>query len=288
MAIPDKERTMLPVRLGGSNVLWRGLAAACTLAAILAVMVCHPGASFAAEPQEKIGVVLLHGKMGRPEQHMGALIGPLKREHCLVESPEMPWSFRRYLTADYDTALKEIDKAVEKLKSKGATRIIIAGHSMGANAALAYAVSRGGVAGIILLAPGHFPERRPERFAADVAAARERISAGRGDKSLCFRDVNQGQEIRQCTKASIYYSYFDPDGLGSMPKSASRLSPQIPLLCVVGKHEPYAEGREYIFDKAPPHPLSRYVEVDAGHLDTPSVAVPEVISWLHSLDGSGL
>jgi pimeloyl-ACP methyl ester carboxylesterase len=187
--------------------------------------------------------------MGKPEQHIGALIGPLKHEHYLVESPEMPWSFRRYLTGDYDSALKEIDKAVEKLKSKGATRIIVAGHSMGANAALAYAVTRGNLAGIIMLAPGHFPELSSARFAGDLATAKQMISSGRGGKSLCFSDVNQGQPLKGCTAAATYYSYFDPDGLASMPKSASRLSPQIPLLYVVGKHDMhYSEGREYIFD----------------------------------------
>ena len=57
-----------------------------------------------------------------------------------------------------------------------------------------------------------------------------------------------------------------------------------PLLYVVGKHDMhYKEGREYIFDKAPHNPLSRYVEVEAGHIDMPSVAVPEVVSWLRSL-----
>jgi fermentation-respiration switch protein FrsA (DUF1100 family) len=70
-----------------------------------------------------------------------------------------------------------------------------------------------------------------------------------------------------------------------MPKTASRLSPQIPLLYVVGKSDMhYADGRA-LFDKAPHNPLSRYVVVDAGHIDTPSVAVQEVISWLHSLQG---
>ena len=135
-----------------------------------------------------------------------------------------------------------------------------------------------------MLAPGHSPDRGRSRFAEDVATAREMLNTGRGGKSACFRDVNQGTELKACTTASIYYSYFDPEGLASMPKMASRLSPQIPLLYVIGKQDSnYTQGREYIFDKAPPNPLSRYVVIEAGHIDTPSVAVPEVISWLHSL-----
>jgi pimeloyl-ACP methyl ester carboxylesterase len=260
----------------------RILLAFCTLV----VVACQVGALFAAEPEGQIGVVLLHGKTGRPEQHIGMLIGPLKHEHYLVEVPEMPWSHRRYLTADYDTALTEIDKAVEKLKSKGATRIIIAGHSMGANAALAYAATRRNVAGVIMLAPGHFPDLLAARFASDVATAKEMIRSGRGGKSACFHDINQGAMLMPCTKAAVYVSYFDPEGMGAMSKMASQLSSQIPLLYVVGKHDIHFSDGPSIFDKAPHNPLSRYVVVDAGHLDTPSEAIPEVKSWLHSLQVS--
>jgi pimeloyl-ACP methyl ester carboxylesterase len=240
----------------------------------------------AAEPQEQIGVVLLHGKTSRPEQHIGMLIGPLKHEHYLVEVPEMPWSYRRYLTADYDTALTEIDRAVEKLKRRGATRIIVAGHSMGANAALAYAATRRNVAGAILLAPGHFPDLLASRFAPDVATAKEMVRSGHGGKSACFHDVNQGTMLMPCTKAAVYVSYFDPEGLGAMSKTASQLSSQIPLLYVVGKQDIHFSDGPSIFEKAPHNPLSRYVVVDAGHIDTPSAAISEVTSWLHSLQAS--
>jgi len=255
------------------------------LFALAATLCC---ASFAADSNTQLGVVLLHGKTvgraSRPEQHIGALVGPLKREHVLVETPEMPWSTRRYLDADYETALNEIGRAVEKLKSRGASRIVVAGHSTGANAALAYAATRGGVEGVIMLAPGHRPDLHRKRFAPYVAEAKRMIDSGRGGKSACFDDVNQGTQLTVCTSAAIYYSYFDPDGLGSMPRSAGLLSPRIPLLYVVGTGDIiYAAGREWLFDKAPPNPLSRYVVIEAGHIDTPSRAVPEVISWLHSL-----
>ena len=38
-----------------------------------------------------------------------------------------------------------------------------------------------------------------------------------------------------------------------MPKSVAALKSPVPLLIIVGSRERMAGGRDYIFDKAPPH-----------------------------------
>jgi len=249
---------------------------------ILAVVLIIPAVSQAESP--RVGVVLLHGKTGKPERLWG-LSSKLEAQGFLVSTPAMPWSFNRYLDASYETALDEIAAAINQLKQKGATKIVVAGHSMGANAALAYAANRGGVAGVIMLAPGHFPDlpQLQEIVKEGVAKARGMVQSGRGAQNAEFPDTNQGKHFTVNTQAQIYLSYFDPDGLGSMGRNAARLDSKIPLLVVVGDKDMHFPQAKEIFDKAPANPLSQYLVVSADHLGTPAAAEADVVRWLKSL-----
>ena len=72
-----------------------------------------------------------------------------------------------------------------------------------------------------------------------------------------------------------------------MPRNAANLSPQMPLLWVVGQRDPLAKlGPDYAFSRAPANPSSRYVEVDADHLHVPLAAAELVKDWLHGLDSA--
>lgn len=57
----------------------------------------------------------------------------------------MPWSGRREYDAGMDTAMAEVDAAARALRDAGAKKVVVAGHSMGANAALHYPQQKGGV-----------------------------------------------------------------------------------------------------------------------------------------------
>jgi pimeloyl-ACP methyl ester carboxylesterase len=181
--------------------------------------------------------------------------------------------------------LREIDTAIAKLRSRGATKIILAGQSLGANAALAYAARKPeGLAGLIMLAPGHTPERmRLAEIQSAKAEAQQMIAAGRGLQRATFPDVNVGQRYQVSGTYAGWYSYFDPDGVANMPANAAHLR-AMPFLYVVGRSDPlYSVGRDYIFEQAKPHPKSRYIEVDAGHFDTPDKARAAVLDWLKTL-----
>ncbi|MGP8049908.1 MAG: esterase/lipase family protein [Desulfobaccales bacterium] len=252
---------------------------------LLAVVLLIPAVSEAAAP--RLGVVLLHGKTGKPAK-LWVLSSGLEAQGFLVSTPAMPWSFNRYLDASFETALDEIAAAITQLKQKGATKIVVAGHSMGANAALAYAANRGGVDGVIMLAPGHWPDlpRFQQRVQEGVAKAREMVQSGRGTQTAEFPDINQGKPFLVNTQAQIYLSYFAPDGLGAMGRNAARLDAKIPLLVVVGDKDtlnPQTQAKDYIFTKAPANPLSQFVVVSADHLGTPAAAEADVVRWLKSL-----
>jgi pimeloyl-ACP methyl ester carboxylesterase len=230
------------------------------------------------------GVVFLHGKGVFPGAFDGGIPSALEAEGALVAAPEMPWSLTRIYGATYDDAMREIDAAVAGLKAKGATRIIVIGHSLGANAAIGYAARRRGVAAVVALSPAHLPETAEMRARAGdaIAEARRLLSAGDTGRHV-WPDRVQGVPTFATASAAVYLSMFDPDGPAVIPKNTAALH-GIPLLWVVGDSDPmFSRGRDYAFSRAPKNPKSRYVEVSAGHLTTPRAAQAEVVEWLKSL-----
>jgi pimeloyl-ACP methyl ester carboxylesterase len=200
-----------------------------------------------------------------------------------MEAPEMCWSGRRIYDRPYGDCLREIDAAIARLKQKGATGLVVAGHSLGANGALGYGAITEGLKGVIALAPGHRPEflgRRAE-VAASLALARKLVAAGSGDIPSRFTDFNGDFAITVAATPKAYLSFLAPDSPAVMPNNAARLT--APLLYIVGTADPLQRGPDEIFAKAPPHPLNRYVTVRAGHFDTSATAAPTVVAWLKEL-----
>jgi pimeloyl-ACP methyl ester carboxylesterase len=236
-----------------------------------------------------VGIVYLHGKAAWPGALNGGILSSLEDEGALVATPEMPWSFHRRYAATYDQAMMEIGAAVADLKTKGATRIVLIGHSLGANAAIGYAARHSDLAGVVALAPGHLPESgRMRSFVADaVARAKELIAAGQGDVPQSFPDMAQGIPFSATATPVVYLSMFDPDGPAVIPKNAAAMgaaASPVPLLWIVGKLDPIdRRGPEYAFNAAAKNPKSKYIEVFAGHLTTPLVARGDVVEWINSL-----
>jgi pimeloyl-ACP methyl ester carboxylesterase len=231
------------------------------------------------------GIVYLHGKGGWPGALDGGILSAVKEAGAQVATPEMPWSYRRKYGATYEQALAEIDAAVAGLKAGGATKIVVIGHSLGANAAIGYAARHPELAAVIALAPGHLPEadglRSHTREA--VAQAKQLIAAGQGNVPQHFPDMAQGVPFPATATPTVYLSMFDPDGPAVIPRNAAAMGP-VPFLWVVGVLDPiYRRGRDYAFTAGAKNPKSRYIEVVAGHLLTPLVARKQVIDWLKSL-----
>jgi pimeloyl-ACP methyl ester carboxylesterase len=231
------------------------------------------------------GIVYLHGKAGWPGGLDGGILSTLEDEGALIAKPEMPWSFRRRYAATYDQAMAEIDAVAASLRAKGATRIVVIGHSLGANAAIGYAARHPDLAAVVALAPGHLPEaERMRGFVSDaVAHAKQLIAAGQGDVPQTFPDMAQGIPLVAHATPVVYLSMFDPDGPAVIPKNAAAMGP-VPLLWVVGKLDPIdRRGPEYAFNAGAKNPKSKYIEVFAGHLTTPLVARKQVVDWINSL-----
>jgi acetyl esterase/lipase len=231
------------------------------------------------------GVVLLHGKQSGPKA-VSDLAVTLRDAGCRVGVPEMPWSRRRDFDVAYPAALEEIAAACQALQGAGAQRIVVGGHSMGANAALAYAASGHPVTGVFALSPGHVAEApRFRRQVADgVQKAREMVAAGTGEDKAWFPDTNQGRQRQVRTTALAYLSYFDPQGMGSLLRSCSALPAGVPLFMSVGESEmtlDYARGT--LFPAAPANARSVFVAVPGDHFSAPRAAAPRLVQWLQGL-----
>ena len=87
-----------------------------------------------------VGVILMHGKGSTADEGspIGKLAETLESEGFIVLAPDMPWHELRIWDKSFDESMVEIDEYVAELKSKGAKKIVVGGHSIGANAAIGY------------------------------------------------------------------------------------------------------------------------------------------------------
>ncbi len=217
---------------------------------------------------------------------MSGLARNLRSAGFMVSTPEMPWSQRRELDVSYEDALAEVESEARSLAGKGAKIIVIGGHSLGANGAIAYAASGRRVDAIFALGPGHVPERGNFRrlVAAGVEQAREMVAKGNAEEKSWFPDFNQGSSRQIRTTARTYLSYFNPDGMASMPRSAAAISTALPIFMAVGNADVISNYAEKaIFSVAPRHELSQYVALEADHSTIDRIAAPQLIVWLKSL-----
>lgn len=249
---------------------------------LAATAACLMLLSAAAHAEDRLGIVLMHGKQGRPDNAITTLASALSADGHLVVMPEMCWSKRRIYDKPFDACLAELDKAIEQLRADGATAIVVAGHSLGGNGAIAYAGSHE-VKGVVSLAGAHNPERavnRPE-ISESLTKAHTMIIEERGAETANFNEVNAGWTFTVNCRAETYVSFFDPAGPAVMPLSITRI--HAPILWIAGDRDKTQQTAPAVFAKAPADPLNRLVTVAADHMDTPDVAVPAVRAWLKEL-----
>jgi len=242
----------------------------------------------AARAQDKIGVLLLHGKNpGSPsDPNFNRLKSKLDEDGMITLLPDMPWSARRYIDGDWDKAMAEIDGHVKTLRGKGAAKIVMAGHSMGCPAAMSYAARHGGVDALVLLAPGHVPHfynisPNLKVVRDSIDEARRMVAAGDSTTRRDFNDSNQGRAQQVRMTAPAFLSYFAPESDAEMSVTAPRIPEQTAVLWVIGNDDPLLRaGRGYVFEKLPASPKNEYLQVTANHLTTPVVARDVVASWI--------
>lgn len=245
------------------------------------------GLSVNAPAADKIGVVVLHGKWGKPEGYTSGLANYLTGEGFLIASPEMPWSGRRAYDKGVDAFVAEIDAAATALRSKGAKKIAVIGHSQGASAALYYATQRQ-VDGVALIAPGGYAQGKVflEHYAASVVEARRLVEQGKAAETMSFTDLNTGNRSRNLNApARSVLDFFDPEGPMNSYLSAARVKPGVAVLLAAPNRE--SEGLKRLsnetYEKLSGSAKPSRVEIDADHLQAPDAAKGPVSEWLKRL-----
>jgi pimeloyl-ACP methyl ester carboxylesterase len=231
-----------------------------------------------------IGVVLMHGKQGTPDApYLAYLSQQIEKAGFMVDRPTMCWSRTRVYDRSILDCMADVDASIDRLKNRGATAFVVAGHSNGGMGAIVYGSRHRGLKGIIALAPAPGPGvvNRPE-IIASMQQARTLIAAGHGDEFQSFTDTNTGPRgvvaIQVRATPNIFVSFFDMSGPANIVADASQLT--APILWISGTRDPSQLASQTGFNQAPANPLNRYVQVNAGHMDTPDAAADAVVAWL--------
>jgi len=229
------------------------------------------------------GVLLMHGKGGTPSKTWVNFQKAFEQEGFTVIAKEMPWSQNRYIDKTYEDSLDEVKESIKELQEKGLKHIVLIGHSMGANVAIAYG-SLYPLDALVALAPGHNPNRMASYFKPSLDVAKSMMDEGKGASVASFADTNVGKQFMKEMRADIYYSFFSPEGLSAMEIRAKYIPSTLPVLYIAGRQDPLSEKNgTRTFDAMPKTSKSRYTIVDANHFGVVNTSTEEVINWLNSL-----
>jgi pimeloyl-ACP methyl ester carboxylesterase len=230
-----------------------------------------------------IGIVIMHGKGGSPTMHVSELAPALEGKGCLVANLEMPWSGKRHYDVNVGAAEQEIESALAGLRSRGATKLFVAGHSLGGLFAL-YFGGKHAVDGIIAIAPGGSVNRAVfrESLGPWVEKARKLIAQGKGEEKALFYDWEAGRGMyRVISKPAVYLSWFDPEGAIDQIAAIKNLSPAVPVLFIVptNDHPGLLKVKDEMFSALPKNPLTKLSEPNAGHNDAPAASINAIVEW---------
>jgi esterase/lipase len=231
----------------------------------------------------EIGIVLLHGK-GGDTRWVDPLGKDLRKAGVRVADPDMAWHRNRIYDKTFEDSLQEINVHVNELKQKGAKKVFVAGHSLGAVVAAGYGAAFNDITGIILLAPGHFVSFSgfSSRFKDDLARAEQMMSAGKGDEKVSFGDINMGKTESRYITPRIYLSWFSPDGPADFVTNMTRLKKDIAVLYVAGERDTTlkTKDRSYAFERAPENERNYFTVIPSDHLSVPASSTAVVVNWL--------
>ncbi len=234
--------------------------------------------------EQKVGIVIMHGKGGSPNRLVDGLANELAGKGLLVANIEMPWSGDRHYDVSVSDAEHEVETALTKLRSKGATKVFVAGHSQGGAFALHFA-GKHRADGIICIAPGGNVGNKlfRDNLGEAVSRARQLVAEGKGNERVNLEDF-EGKRgtFAVLTTPTVYLTWFDPDGAMNMQRAAEAVDPSNPILWLVATRD-YPGLRKTnipMFNTLPKNPHTRMFEPDADHRGAPTASADEIMRWI--------
>lgn len=254
-------------------------------------VILFSGAAPAAAQGEPIGIVVMHGKAGSPSsRYIDPFARALESRGLLVANLDMPWSGSRNYDVPTSRAEEEIEVAIAGLRAKGATKVFVAGHSLGGAFALHFA-GKPRVDGIIAIAPGGNvagPTFR-EKIGEPLDRARKLVAAGKGAEPEQLLDYEPSQGVYVVVSPPVaYVTWFDPDGAMNMSRASRAVDPKVAVLFIIPTRDypgllKSSPGR---FRELPKNPHTRLYQPSADHLNAPSASVDEILRWTREVAGS--
>jgi pimeloyl-ACP methyl ester carboxylesterase len=243
----------------------------------------------AAQNAPTIGIIVMHGKGGRPDRHVSLLAEGLERKGWLVANLEMPWSGRREYDVDVAAAEQQVTAALNELRSKGAKKLFVAGHSQGGVFALHYA-SRNPLDGVIPIAPGGSVDAAvyAQNVGGAVALAQRMVAEGKGAERGTFKDYEGSKGTNDVhTTAAVYLTWFDPNGAMNQGKSSRAIPATLPVLYIAPRNDSpgLIRIKSSMFAALPSNPMTRMADIDSDHLNAPRNSVDEIARWVGEVVG---
>ena len=190
-----------------------------------------PQSAIAQTSNSKIGIVLMHGKGGSPMRHVLDLVSPLEGQGYLVANLEMPWSGGRDYDVPVSAAEAEVEAVLSSLRSKGAQKVFVAGHSQGGLFAL-YFGARHALDGVIAIAPGGSVGSSlfREKLGESVQLARRLVAEGKGSEKARLSDYEGSKGTYPIMAPPVaYLTWFDPQGAMNQLEAVQGMNPATDL-----------------------------------------------------------
>lgn len=255
--------------------------------AMLLVPVAQP--SLAQAPLAGTGVIVMHGKGGGPDRLVRGLAASLTDKGALVANLDMPWSGRRDYDVDVAAADAEVAAALQSLRSRGAKKVFVAGHSQGGVFAL-HVGGKHAVDGIVAIAPGGNVANLVfrQQLGPTVDLARRLVAEGKGGEKVQLLDYENAKGAYPIvTTPAIYLTWFDPEGAMNQVKASRAVDPAVPVLFIVptGDYPGLLRVKQQMFDALPRNPLTGLYEPVADHREAPAASREEIARWIAETAG---
>lgn len=234
------------------------------------------------------GFLLLHGKGAGPNYPACAMI-PLHKQMVangvLADYVANSWSLGRLYQQPFEDSIADVHQGIDRLVKRGATRIHIVGHSLGANVALFYATQFSNFKSIVCLAPAH--NTHLAKFNQWSLWSRNKARAlieSNNDTVADFIDVAMAEVYITQGIPSAYFSYLNPEGATVMTRNVRRFAQPVNLFVATGSADPtQVEVEKLIYNPAKKTQASQLLQNNDGHINIVVNSYPTWRQWCTSL-----
>jgi pimeloyl-ACP methyl ester carboxylesterase len=229
----------------------------------------------------RTGIVLLHG-IGGDGNSMKELAGHLRTAGFRVATPDLPFGGPAAFSQPVDAGVRTVQGELERLRREGATRLVLAGFSLGGFFA-ALVAGRTPVDALVAIAPNGGSDMKP--LDDEVARAKQLIAQGRGQQPTLMKDSDVVSPARWDLPAATpaaYVTWFERDGVMNWRRVWSALRPGMPVLLVVPTRDlaNLRKVKRETWEMLPPNPANRLYEPRSDHVGAPMASAAEMVRWL--------